>query len=111
VGIMPLPDNDWSRGKCGYKLLQYFSAGVPAIASPVGVAPSLIGEEHGLTARSADDWKVALESLLGDVEERRERGAAARKFVERNYSYQRWAPELAALFRSLDREPTGRRTG
>jgi glycosyltransferase involved in cell wall biosynthesis len=101
VGIMPLPDTEWARGKCGYKILQYFSAGVPAIASPVGVNSELIGSERGLLASSDKDWHSALEQLIGDAIERRERGAAARAFVEREYSYQRWAPELAALLRSV----------
>ena len=101
VGIMPLPDTDWARGKCGYKILQYFSAGVPAIASPVGVNSELIGGDRGLLATSTDDWHSALGQLIDDAAERRERGAAARDFVERQYSYQRWAPELAALLHSF----------
>lgn len=101
IGIMPLPDTEWVRGKCGYKLLQYFSAGVPAIASPVGVNPGLIGGKRGIIASSPQEWRLALEQLITDVERRRESGAAARAFVEREYSYQRWAPELAALLRSV----------
>lgn len=102
VGLMPMPDTDWARGKCGYKILQYFSAGVPAIASPVGVAAELVGGgERGLPASSAKEWRVALKRLIGDAEERRERGAAARAFVEREYSYARWTPRLAELLRSL----------
>lgn len=103
VGIMPLPDNDWGRGKCGYKVLQYFSAGVPAVASPVGVARELVGPEaeRGLLASSTEEWAAALAQLLGSLEERRQRGALARSFVESDYSYQRWAPELAGLLRSI----------
>lgn len=101
VGIMPLRDSPWARGKCGYKLLQYFAAGVPAIAAPVGVNSALVGDEHGLLADSAAEWEQALTYLAGDAEERRQRGAAARAFVEREYSYARWAPELAAMLRSV----------
>jgi glycosyltransferase involved in cell wall biosynthesis len=101
VGIMPLPDDEWSRGKCGFKLLQYFSAGVPAIASPVGVAKTMVSAERGFLADSVDGWERALEALISDPGARREQGIAAREFVEREYSYQRWAPELAGLFRSL----------
>jgi glycosyltransferase involved in cell wall biosynthesis len=101
VGIMPLPDTEWARGKCGYKILQYFSAGVPAIASPVGVTSGLVGDERGILARSPEEWRSALELLIDDPDQRRERGARARAFVEREYSYQRWAPELAALMHSL----------
>jgi glycosyltransferase involved in cell wall biosynthesis len=101
VGIMPLPDNEWERGKCGYKLLQYFSAGVPAIASPVGVNRDLVGDGRGVLAASTADWVAALELLLGDAELRRSLGAAGREYVEREYSYRRWSPELAELLRSL----------
>ena len=101
IGIMPLPDTDWARGKCGYKILQYFSAGVPAVASPVGVNSELIGSDRGLLAASTDEWHSALGRLIGDVAERRQRGSAARAFVEREYSYQRWAPELAALLHAV----------
>jgi hypothetical protein len=101
VGVMPLPDTDWARGKCGYKILQYFSAGVPAIASPVGVASELIADGRGMAASGAEEWRVALGRLIADADERRERGAAARAYVEREFSYQRWAPQLAELLRSL----------
>lgn len=101
IGIMPLPDTEWAKGKCGYKLLQYFAAGVPGIASPVGVAPELIGAERGLLAASPEEWYEALDRLIRDHDERRERGVAARDFVKRRYSYRHWAPELAGLLRSL----------
>lgn len=101
IGIMPLPDTEWARGKCGYKALQYFAAGVPAVASPVGVASQLIGQDRGMLAASQEDWRAALEQLIADVEERGQRGTAARQFAERHYSYQRWAPELASLLCSV----------
>jgi glycosyltransferase involved in cell wall biosynthesis len=101
LGIMPLPDTDWARGKSGYKLLQYFAAGVPAVASPVGVNAELIADGRGLPATTAKDWEQALTAMIGDAEGRRASGAAAREFVEREYSYQRWAPELASLLRGL----------
>jgi glycosyltransferase involved in cell wall biosynthesis len=101
IGVMPLPDTDWARGKCGYKLLQYFAAGVPAVASPVGVSRTLLGDERGIPASTQDDWHAALDQLTRSATERAERGAAARKFAEREFSYQRWAPELASLMQSL----------
>jgi hypothetical protein len=101
VGVMPLPDDPWTRGKSGYKLLQYFAAGVPAIASPVGVNAQLIGNGRGLAATTADEWARGLVELLADPTGRRERGTAARRFVEAHYSYQRWSPELAALLHAL----------
>jgi glycosyltransferase involved in cell wall biosynthesis len=101
IGIMPQPDDEWARGKCGYKVLQYFAAGIPAVGSPVGITSALIGSDRGLVADSSEQWYQALNKLIVDPAERRERGVAGRAFVERNYSYQRWAPELAQLLRSL----------
>jgi glycosyltransferase involved in cell wall biosynthesis len=103
VGIMPLPDTEWARGKCGYKILQYFSAGVPAIASPVGVNRTIVGENEarGLLAATPTEWRTALQRLVADAAARAEMGAEARRFVERDYSYERWAPELAALLAEL----------
>jgi len=101
VGLMPLPDDPWARGKCGYKLLRYFSAGVPAIASPVGVNTELIKGGGGLSASSPADWSAAIAELAGDALTRREIGKRARRFVEREYSYQAWAPRVAALFKEL----------
>jgi glycosyltransferase involved in cell wall biosynthesis len=101
IGIMPMPDTQWTRGKCGYKLLQYFSAGVPAVASPVGVNRDIVGvdEERGLLADTLEEWRTALERLIGDAEARAAMGSAAREFVEREFSYRRWAPALAELLR------------
>jgi glycosyltransferase involved in cell wall biosynthesis len=101
VGIMPLRDSEWERGKCGYKLLQYFSAGVPAVASPVGVNRTLVAEDRGILASSPGEWERALELLIEDVGLRRSCGAAARAYVEREFSYPRWAPALAELLRSV----------
>ncbi|MGH2950910.1 MAG: glycosyltransferase family 4 protein [Solirubrobacterales bacterium] len=101
IGVMPIPDDPWTRGKCGYKLLQFFAAGVPAIASPVGVNTELVDSERGRLASTDDEWTRALEELIGGVGVRRELGAAGRAFVEREYSYERWAPELADLFDQL----------
>jgi glycosyltransferase involved in cell wall biosynthesis len=103
LGVMPLADNEWTRGKCGYKLLQYFSAGVPAVASPVGVNRRIVGEgrERGLLASTPEQWLASLQELVGDHAARAEMGAAARRFVEEEYSYQRWAPELATLLAGL----------
>jgi len=101
IGVMPLPDDPWTRGKCGYKLLQYFSAGVPAIASPVGANLEILGPERGRFASTEAEWLEALETLILDSAIRREMGANARSFVEENYSYQRWAPRLAEMLRSI----------
>lgn len=101
IGIMPLPDDPWTRGKCGYKLLQYFSAGVPAVASPVGTNLDIVGPDRGRLASTETEWLEALDELLLSSTTRREMGGNARRFVEEHYSYQRWAPRLAEMLRSL----------
>lgn len=101
IGIVPLPDDEWTRGKCNYKLLQYFAAGVPAVASPVGVNRILVGDERGALASSDDEWFKSLESLVNDAQARKEMGANARQFVEAQYSYDYWAPQLAEMLKSL----------
>ena len=89
VGIMPLPDDDWSRFKCGFKLIQYMAAGLPTVASPVGVNPQIV--VPGVTGELAEtkaEWVAAMAGLLGDVERRRQMGAAGRQRVEERYSVQ-----------------------
>jgi hypothetical protein len=101
VGVMPLPDTAWTRGKSGYKLLQYFSAGVPAVASPVGMNVALLADGRGIAATTAQEWEHALTDLLGDPAARAQRGNGARRYVQQEFSYQRWAPELAALLKTV----------
>lgn len=101
VGIMPLLDSPWERGKCGYKLIQYMACAKPTVASPVGVNPVIV--EAGVTGLLADtptEWEAALRTLAADPERRRQMGAAGRVRVERAYSLQAVVPRLAALLRS-----------
>ena len=85
VGVMPLPDTPWTRGKSGYKLLQYFAAGVPAVASPVGLNAELLADGRGVRATTDAEWERALVELLSDAAGRRERGQNARRHVEDHY--------------------------
>jgi len=80
-GIMPLPDDEWTRGKCGFKLLQYMACGLPCVASPVGVNAEIVGGTGVVT----DDWEDGVERALAMD------GAPARARVEERYS-------VAALF-------------
>jgi glycosyltransferase involved in cell wall biosynthesis len=98
-GIMPLADTPFTRGKCAYKLLQYGAAGLPAVASPVGVNAHVIRELGGYAAVDVDDWIDALVALLEEPERaRRARGLGARRAVEDHYSYAAWGP---AFLRAL----------
>jgi len=102
VGVMPMPDEPWAKGKCGYKLIQYMACARPVIASPVGVARRII--EHGKNGFLADataDWVKAFRVLREDRGLRERIGKAGRVEVERHYSIQRTAPRLLSLLRSV----------
>jgi len=96
IGIAPLPDTPWERGKCGVKLLQYMACGVPVVASPVGVQQQIIRDrENGLLARDEEEWRRHLTALMGDAGLRARLGAAARKTVERHYDVRAAAGNVA----------------
>jgi len=102
VGIMPLPDNEWARGKCGLKILQYMAAGVPVIASPVGVNSSIINDGvNGFLADSWDDWKNKTLQLLNSDDLRTRIGQAGRKTVESGYSYKDGIKILIDIYRKF----------
>jgi glycosyltransferase involved in cell wall biosynthesis len=98
-GLMPLPDDPWTRGKCAYKLLEYAAAGLPAVGSPVGVNAQVIGRLGGYSATDLDSWEETLVDVLeASEDERRARGARARRGVEEHYSFAAWRePFLRAL--------------
>ncbi len=98
IGVMPLPDDEWTRGKCGYKALQYMAAGAATVSSPVGVANEMI--DHGRTGLLADElpeWVDALSRLVEDAGVRRSLGGAGRSSVEERYSLRAWAPRFYDL--------------
>ncbi|CAO3383413.1 glycosyltransferase family 4 protein [Azospirillum argentinense] len=100
IGIMPLPDSPWERGKCGYKLIQYMAAGRPVVASPVGVNTSLVRHGvNGFLAEDEDAWTDALGRLAADPELRARMGAAGRRLVEERYALSVTAPQLAGALR------------
>ncbi|MFZ3065097.1 MAG: glycosyltransferase family 4 protein [Nitrospirota bacterium] len=100
IGIMPLMDDEWSRGKCGLKILQYMAAGIPAVGSPVGVNKEIIQDgKNGFLASTEDEWYEKLLSLCEDPELRRRMGNAGRKTVEDKYSINIWAPKLAEIYK------------
>lgn len=105
IGIAPLPDDEWARGKCGTKLLQYFCAAVPAVASPVGVHEKLIaGGRNALGASSLEDWERALRRLIEDASLRRALGRAGRRYVAAHHAIEGLAAQLDQyLLRALDR--------
>jgi len=97
VGIMPLLDDPFQRGKCGCKLLQYMAAGLPAVASPVGVNAHLLADGRGLLAAGEGEWRAALAALVADAGLRGALGRAGRAFVERRYALREWFPVLEEI--------------
>jgi len=99
IGIMPLEDDKFQRGKCGLKLLQYMAAGLPTVASPVGVNDDIVVEGiTGLKARTDADWHQALARLIREPYLRMQMGRAGRQRCEQEYSVRRWLPVLLGLF-------------
>ncbi|HSS43991.1 MAG TPA: glycosyltransferase family 4 protein [Thermoanaerobaculia bacterium] len=98
IGIMPLPDTPWERGKCGYKLIQYMACGKPVVASPVGVNPEIVREgANGFLAQTEGEWVKALAALRDDGAMRERLGSAGRVAVEERYCLQVAAPRLVAI--------------
>jgi glycosyltransferase involved in cell wall biosynthesis len=101
IGIMPLPDDEWAKGKCGFKALQYMAMGIPTIASPVGVNPSII--EHGvsgLLASSPVDWIKNLQLLISNKQLRYCLKKNSRSKVIGQFSVASNAPTFLSLFQS-----------
>lgn len=100
IGLMPLPDTPWTRGKCAYKALVYMAAGVPVISDDVGVSASVVGHEvGGLVAERPNRWPEVVVALAGDVALRARLGGNARARVISDFSIKRWAPVIAAALR------------
>jgi glycosyltransferase involved in cell wall biosynthesis len=104
VGLMPLPDDDWSRGKCAMKALQYMALAIPPVVSPVGANATVVEDGvNGLHASTEDEWVDRLASLLGDAARRASLGARARQTVEERYSCRVHAPRMARILREAAR--------
>ncbi len=103
IGVSWLPDDTWSLGKCGLKVLQYMAAGLPVVANPVGMnCEMVIDGETGLLASTPEEWSDAVQRLASDPPLRAEMGRAGRRLIEREFSIDRWAGEFASL---IDRLP------
>ena len=97
VGISWLPDDSWSRGKCGLKVLQYMAAGLPVVANRVGTnVEMVVPGQTGFLADTPDEWAEAIRLLTSDPELRRKLGSAGRQLVQDRYSVPRWENPFAA---------------
>jgi glycosyltransferase involved in cell wall biosynthesis len=102
IGIMPLSDDLWSRGKCGLKILQYQSVGVPVVCTPVGVNQDIIEDGvNGFWAQDEDQWEKGLLKLIHEEGLRRKIGLEGRKTVERGYSLEVNAPRILDVLKKV----------
>jgi glycosyltransferase involved in cell wall biosynthesis len=102
IGISWIPNDPWSQGKCGLKVLQYMAAGLPVVANPVGVHTEMIRHgESGFLASTSDEWVCAIQTLSRDPDLRRRFGQLGRKIVSERYSIEvganRWLQILNEL--------------
>lgn len=102
IGIMPLPDDEWSRGKCGFKGLQYMGMGKAVVLASVGVNMEIIQHGvNGLLAGSRKEWLDALGQLIVDADLRARMGKEARRTVEERYSVKAWRDRYLTIFKTL----------
>jgi glycosyltransferase involved in cell wall biosynthesis len=102
IGVMPLTDDEWARGKCAFKLLQYMAASLPCVASPVGAnSEAVIEGRTGYYARDTSEWEHALERLISSSELRARLGAAGRAHVEGRYGLKNYQARYLELFEHL----------
>ncbi len=102
IGIMPLPDEPFERGKCGYKLIQYMACGKPVVASPVGANRVIVREGvEGFLPDKLSKWADVLRKLCDDPYLRNRLGVAGRRRVATEYSLEVMAPRLERLLRSV----------
>lgn len=102
IGIMPLPDEPFERGKCGYKLIQYMASGKPVVASPVGENSHIVRSGvNGFLPNNGVEWLQHLSDLCQSEALRERMGAAGREIVEREYSLAVTAPRLLQILREV----------
>jgi len=99
IGVMPLNDDEYAKGKCGFKLIQFMALGIPVAASPVGVNEKIVDEGvNGFLCRSKEEWVNALKKLLEDTNLRKQMGINGRKKIEQFYSVESNANNFLQLF-------------
>jgi glycosyltransferase involved in cell wall biosynthesis len=102
VGLMPLPDTEWARGKCGAKMLLYMAAGLPVLVSPMGSNAEILSLGRvGLGPKTPEEWFEGLRTLYSDRDLAAECGAAGRRIAVQSYSVQANAARLARIFEEV----------
>ena len=106
IGIMPLVDSPWERGKCGFKLVQYMACSLPVVASPVGVNQQIVQPENGFLAKDEQQWVQALGRLIESASLRQSMGEQGRQLVEQKYCLQVTAPKMLQMLRTAAKTST-----
>ncbi|MDN3513756.1 MAG: glycosyltransferase family 4 protein [Candidatus Brocadia sp.] len=102
IGLAPLPDHEWTKGKCATKLLQYLSVGIPVVCSPVGVHNEIIQEGvNGLFAASIQEWIEKIDALIKDKDLRECMGLEGKKTVESSYSLKANIPKFINVIKGI----------
>ena len=102
IGVMPLNDTAWEKGKCGYKIIQYMACGIPVVASSVGANKDII--DHGVDGflvNTDEEWHAAIKKLINDPYLRQQMGYAGRKKIERKYSLKVWGPKISEILQNI----------
>lgn len=96
IGIMPLENSEWAKGKCSFKMLQYMACGKPVVVSPIGMNAEVLAKGHiGVGASTEGEWVDALASLLDDHNLRQQMGDAARQVIDESFSLIKITPLIA----------------
>jgi glycosyltransferase involved in cell wall biosynthesis len=104
VGLMPIDDSLWSRGKCSYKMLLYMSCGVPVVVSPIGMNKEVLAlGKVGFGPLSESDWVDNISWLLNNREDASQMGLAGKRLVDEHFSIRTLTPRLAAYLRKFPR--------
>jgi glycosyltransferase involved in cell wall biosynthesis len=102
IGIMPLMDDPWTRGKCGFKLIQYMATGIPVVCSPVGVNNSIVQNGvNGFFASGTNDWEEKLSLLIEDKNLYNSMAVNSRNIAEKNYNLAHWGTFLSGKIKSI----------
>ena len=102
VGIMPMKDTDWNRGKCSYKMLLYMSCGVPVVVSPVGMNETVLKMDRvGIGASTHTEWIEALDYMLTQREKATEVGIIGRKLIEDKFGLKGVSMKLAEILKKI----------
>ena len=102
IGVMPLNNSPWAKGKCGYKLIQYMACGLPVVASPVGVNKDIV--DHGINGflvETDEEWYNAIKRLMNNQDLRHKMGYAGREKIKSQYSLKVWGPRVSRILQSV----------